>query len=441
MIPALIDLHVRPTLNEFGHQDVELLAVQARDHGLDGVVVIGSDAAVELGETATISQATGVQVFTGVELATDHGLLLCYPRQIDDWFKQSGWRVLPRSEASAEASDGVYQAADIVKAFAERGGAVIGLPLINGHDPAAPPAGLAGIVVTGVNVDDRTVAMAQTARLACVGASAATPGQERFGKVATVFAAPPMTQEAMVDGLRSGRVWPAEIGAVLVVTKAQAPAPAPQAQAAAPAQPQAARRQDRQDRQAAPQHAPGPNALQPPGPQATNGQQAFASEAREPRARPQPPAPKPRAPKADPFERPGDNRGNRLNQNDVRRKIAPSEDLQPSFDPVASMFGLDGRKIRHWHNKTDVELDRINGNRNKGPDPNVMVMPAFDELRQERQHISLLFSGTHDEDHLDDSVALRFALSHFRRGDDGQVAQRDLPQAPLGARRGRRRRR
>jgi hypothetical protein len=428
VIPALIDLHVRPILNELGHQDVELLAVQARDRGLDGVVVVGTDSAVELGETSGISQATGVQVFAGVELDTEQGPLLCYPRLLDDWFRQAGWRTLAHA---GEIGAGVYLAADVVKAFAERGGAVVGLPHINGQEPSAPPAGLAGFVVTGLAVDDRAVTVAQTARLACVGASAATPGQERFGTVATVFAAPPMTQEAMVDGLRSGRVWPAEIGAAVAIAR---PAPVPQpTRELAPQQP---RRQDRAPQQEPPVREP-PQPREPAAPREPLPPREPAAA----RARPAP-QPKARVAKVDPFERPGDNRGNRLNREELRRKIAPTfDDMQPSFDPVAAMYGLDGRKIRHWHNKTEAELDRINGNRAKGPDPNVMVMPAFDELRQERQHINLLFGGAREEDDIDDSVALRFALSHFN-GQDGPSVGRDLPQQRAdAARRGRRRRR
>lgn len=431
MIPALIDLHVLPTLNELGHPDVELLAVQARDRGLDGVVVVATDSAVELGETAGICQATGVQVFAGVELATDQGSLLCYPRQLDDWFRQAGWRAL---QHEGDDGAGVYQAADVVKAFAERGGAVVGLPHVNGQDPSTPPAGLAGFVVTGPSVDDRAVTVAQTARLACIGASASTPGQERFGAVATVFAAPPMTQEAMVDGLRSGRVWPAEIGTSVAIAR---PAPAPQVTREPAPQPPPRRT----EREPQPTREP-----QPPREPQQAREPLPPREPMPPREPPPPrqkPAPqqKARPTKVDPFERPGDNRGNRLNRDLLGRKVAPVfDDMQPSFDPVAAMYGLDGRKIRHWHNKTEAELDRINGNRAKGPDPNVMVMPAFDELRQERQHINLIFGGAREEDDIDDSVALRFALSHFR-GQEGPSMGRDLPQSAQAARRGRRRRR
>ncbi len=427
MIPALIDLHVRPSLNEFGQPDVELLAVQARDQGLDGVVVVGHATPVVLGETTEISAATGVQLFSAVELNTDAGVLLCYPRCVDEWFTSSAW--LAAIGSSKERGD--LLADDVIRVFSERGGAVVAVPRADAVEAGTGIAsGLAvsGVLVTLPELDDRTVALAQSARLTCVGASAAGPGQARFGAAATVFAAPPMTQEALVDGLRSGRVWPAEFG---------------EAALARYQQPQAAPPRPRQERTV---RAPQPVVEATPTPADT-----------APRAAPQPtvagPAkarPSKQRGKVDPFERPGDNRGNRFNRDGLRRKWSVSyEESQPSFDPVAAMYGLDGRKVLRLANKTDVELDRINGNRNKGPDPNIMMIPSFDELRQERQHINLLFASTEEEDDLDDSVALRFAMSHFavsnsasshgdNRGDD-YADDRD----PNGGanRRGRRRRR
>ena len=94
------------------------------------------------------------------------------------------------------------------------------------------------------------------------------------------------------------------------------------------------------------------------------------------------------------------------------------------------MYGLDGRKFLRFSGKSDIELDRINGNRAKGPDPNVMVLPAFDELRQERQHINLLFCQTEEEDDEEDSLSLTIALSYFH-DEDGQP-NRDFSQIPTG---------
>ncbi len=423
MTPALIDLHVRPVLNEAGQQDAELLAVQARDHGLDGLAVIALDEPVTLGDTADVSRATGVLLFAGVELATDAGRLVCFPRAIDDWYRGAGWRALPR----ASGSD-AYAADAVVRAFAERGGATIAIASAFEGDAPARPAGLAALDVTSMEtartnapdeddegaadddilaggLDDAALQSAYAGRLPCIAGSRAAPGEARFGTVATVFASPPTSQESLVEGLRSGRVWPVEIGAPWADNALQPRRAAPIAQPIAVQTNQ-------------PIHAPVPQS------------QPAAQHSERPQR--QGPAQRKNGRYSDPLERPGDARGNRLNREALRRRIAPASDEgnQPAFDPVAAMYGLDGRKFLRFSGKSDIELDRINGNRSKGADPNIMVLPAFDELRQERQHINLLFCQTEEEDDEGDSISLAWALSYFH-DEDGQP-NRDFSQMPSG---------
>jgi hypothetical protein len=276
---------------------------------------------------------------------------------------------------------------------------------------------VAGIVVTGnldpaSALDDRVLVWAQGARIACVGGSASAPGQDRFGTVATLFAAPPTNQEAMVEGLRSGRVWPAELGHDLALRNAATAPRKPDKPVVRPEEGNTLPRPPLEARQP-PLGVDGNVANRPVKP-------AFEQRPKE--ARPVQPAPAVKTEKrgkVDPFERPGDNRGNRLNREEVRRQLyEPTvEEAQPTFDPVAAMYGLDGRRALRNSHKSDVELDRINGNRSRGPDPNVMFSPIFDDMRPERQMISLLFSPTEEKRDLEDSVALRFALTHFKSGN------------------------
>jgi hypothetical protein len=413
VIPALIDLHVRPLRTESGDLDTLHIAERARDRGLDGIAVIGRDEVVAT--DAAAATATGVEVFVGVELATDRGLLLCYPRAADDWFRGAGWR-------SAAQTDGVYVADAVVKAFADRGGAVIAVPAAD----VQPAAGVHGLLVAESTLDEQAVDAAWGARLTCVGGSGTGVDGEHFGSVATVFASPPTGQETLVDGLRSGRAWPVEIGTPELAELTRA------SQAARPA--------------AAPargSNEPGRGSNEP-----TRGYHEAVDLRTQPRATGRDTAPAVREPptgtvqrprpRLDPQERPGDNRGNRLNRDEVRRIADIAlEDGQPTFDPVAVMYGLDARKVHRFAHKTDDELDRVNGNRARGPETNVMLMPSFDELRQERQRINLLFARTEEESQLEDSISLRFALSHF--GDD-EDALADLPAAPTARRRHKRRR-
>lgn len=400
MIPALIDLHVRPLRTDAGDLDALHIAEQARDRGLDGVAVLALDEPLSTLDDA--AAATGVQLFVGVELPTERGLLLCYPRAADDWFRGAGWRTLAKT-------DGAYASDAVVKAFSERGGAVVAMPAAD----VEPAAGVHGLLVAESTLDEQAVAVAQTARLACVGGSGAVVDGEHFGSVATVFASPPTGQEALVDGLRSGRAWPVEIGTPELAELTRA------AQAPRPAQAPARSYSETVDLRT---------------PQRAGGRDLPATG----REGPSGPAQQRPRPKLDPQERPGDNRGNRLNRDEVRR-IADVvlDDTQPTFDPVAVMYGLDARKVHRFAHKTDDELDRLNGNRARGADTNVMLMPSFDELRQERQRINLLFARTEEDSQLEDSISLRFALAHF--GDD-EDALADLPAAPMARRRHKRRR-
>lgn len=437
MVPALIDLHVRPVLDEDGRQDLELIAVQARDHGLDGVVVIGRDAPVELGDTAPLTQATGVHLFAGVALDTEAGRLLCYPRTVDDeWFQKGGWKSLHQGNGAGPAT---YPAAEVVRAFGERGGVVIAEPTGSDGDEGQAPvntttSGLAGLVVTAGTqpvVDEKLAQAAAAQRLACVGGSAAEPGEARFGAVATLFAAPPTSQSGLVDALRSGRVWPAEIGGQWQA-KVQ---PAPQQQARRPeARPQPAPERPVEGGEGpVPQPQGKPARSQAERPALAAAQPAQAQQAQQPQSSqlsqsgqqtqpaPQPPQRPNLGRKSryfDPLERPGDARGNRLNRDEIARlHLTPvGDDSQPPFDPVAAMYGLDHRRIQRWANKTDAELDRLNGNRAKGPDPNVMAHPSFDDMRPDRQSISLLFAHTDEDARVEDSVSLRFAMTHLRSG-------------------------
>ncbi len=437
VVPALIDLHVRPVLNEMGGPDVETIAVQARDRGLDGVAIIAADAAFDLGDTRSLTAATGIQLFVGVELTSEIGELLCFPRAVDDWYRAASWQALPRGNSGAPR---VYAAAAVFKAFADRGGAVAVVPNAAAANADGAQATLIGATVVAMaaaadagdaeNGNEAIINAAYAARLACVGVSASGPSNTGFGAMATVFAAPPFSQESLVDGLRSGRVWPAEIGV-----------PWPQKTTIAQAQPQ-----QRRERPAPAANATADAADERAQQARADEQQARADRAAERKIlhdkaiaeraalraaqQAERKAKQDKRAKQDPFERPGDNRGNRLNRDDLKRQLVqPIEnDEQPSFDPVAAMYGLDGRKQLRQANKSDIELDRINGNRNKGPDTNVMYM-SFEDMRQERQHVSLLFAETEAEDQLEDSISLRFALSYYRQGS-APIQARDLPAAP-----------
>ncbi len=390
MTAVLIDMLVHPLWVAPGQLDAETLGVQARARGLDGLAVVGEDVALDLTTAQAAAASAGVHLFNGVALHTDGGRVVAYPRQVDAWFLQGGWR------ESAHRDEGdlrIYEAASLLPLLAAHGAVIIAFA---DDEDGKIPQGASGVwVLGGANgrgLAETTARQAQVQRMACVGGTDGAATEARFGTAATVFAAAPADQHALAEALQSGRCWPAEIGFV-----AARPAAAPARDATTAAEPRA------------------------PRPEPAKG--ADSSKAKQPK--------KP-AGRYDVAERPGDNRGNRLNREEVLRALwlpsAPQEEAQPSADPIAIMYGLDGRKQQRYRDKSDVELDRlVNGNRAKGADPNIMAMPNFDEMRHDRVQIHLLFAPSEEQHDLEDSIALRFALSHVRRADDGTLMLQGNP--------------
>jgi hypothetical protein len=107
-----------------------------------------------------------------------------------------------------------------------------------------------------------------------------------------------------------------------------------------------------------------------------------------------------------------------------RRDNTVWDERQPDCDPVALMHGLETRREDRLRHLSDEELDRISGNRARGPDPNVMTMPDFSLLRAEREHGSLLQATLDTQaDDGDDSLSMRFAMAAFQRGSGRHVHQ------------------
>jgi hypothetical protein len=323
----------------------------------------------------------------------------------DSWFSddEDGWRSV---DTVGENGALVFDADARVRQVNERGGIVLvaqpfdtDLAHPTAEDAFAQHRGLGGVVVTSDPSHEasntRASEAAVSARLACVAGSASAADEPRFGSVATVFALPPTSQQALVDCIRAGRVWAAEI----------APPPDPNAASKGDDDAEASARDD-QDEQ--------------------GGQDRGQRESKQSR--------RGRKNKRDPGERPGDNRGNRLDSRKLRGRAAtPWDDKQPEIDPIAKLYGLHDKKADRFATMSDDELDRINGNRSRGSDPNRMREPDFSDLRAEREHVSLLLRTIDDQaDRQAQSISLRFALSHYADGK--------LPPPPPKQSSGRRRR-
>ena len=375
MNATLIDLHVRPQGGDDDAVDVSAWSEKAKDAGIDGLVIVGHDAPPQWS-----GEADGISVYAGVEVDTDVGRLLCYPREIDEWFESGGWQQVEKTNGSGPE---VYVGEQLVSAFASRGGAVVvaqpydrDLDHPCGEDRFTGQKGLSAVVVTSsprhTTSNERASAAANVAKLPGVGGSASQPGEDRFGAVATLFLRPPRDQRGLVEGLKSGRVWPIEIGPEVTSSK--------------------------------------------------KTDNKKVKEERETESRDDNRSKRKRRTKGG-----DDDRGNRLDLTLTAHKPQdnPFDRNQPDLDPIAKLYGIDGRKanrLDRYAHMSDDELDRINGNRERGADTNVMVSPDFRELRAERQHVNLLLRTIERNDR-DDSIALRFAFKALDEATPEQMAE------------------
>ncbi len=402
MTPALIDVHVRAAPGGDASDWPQL----AQAAGLDGLLVV----ALDLPPQHQPGQRDGVQFFCGVELDTDVGRLICIPAEDDVWFRGAGWRALHRDDRG-------YLAAEVAREFAERGGAVIlaqpfdrDLDHLACEDAFVAIPGLvdslAGVVVASASrhaaSNERAVSAARRARLRALGGSAAEPGQERFGGVATLFAEGPEDQAGLVAALRGGRTWTVELESPLTLGGADD--------------------DDGDDDDNDGDEAGESGGVAP----VASGNVARPSQAQA-KARPTKPEPPAKVKRAERE----DNRGNRLDIALFRRQQSPAlADRQPDMDPIARVYGLADRapEVRFNH-LSDDELDRMNGNRARGSDPNMMAPLDFREMRAERAHVNLLLEAIEDRrETADNSLALRFALLAFEQaqgGADGAGRSRD----------------
>ncbi|HAN30828.1 MAG TPA: hypothetical protein DCQ06_04455 [Myxococcales bacterium] len=208
MNAALIDLHVRATEDPLS---AAFLLEQASTKGLDGLVLVGQGQAPQIEDAEDVRKA----IYVGVEVDTDIGRLLCLPSTIDEWFTESKWNELTQGEQGLNA-------VEVAKEFTERGGVVmvaqpfdrdLGHPCL--EDAFQSLDTLSAVVVTSspkhTASNERASKAAVEAKLPGAGGSASTIRGERFGSVATLFPRHPVDQQALVAGVKSGRMWPVEM--------------------------------------------------------------------------------------------------------------------------------------------------------------------------------------------------------------------------------------
>lgn len=215
VIEVLVDFHLHSHHTDGVDVELDAMLDHAAEAGLDGVCITDSAATRHAPELIRAGAAAGVEVFVGLELATDHGTLLGFAPNIDSFYLREEWREL--------TAMGATRASKFIEVFARIGGATIAA---YPYDPKQKWAvgdrvfnlkGLAGIEAWVPRVPTARNALAVEAAAAmgigvCGGTDFRGGDLSAIGAAATLLGAPATTQSEFVDVLRGGDFWALSLG-------------------------------------------------------------------------------------------------------------------------------------------------------------------------------------------------------------------------------------
>ena len=211
----LVDIQVHTKGTPGCSVELAELVESARTHGLDGLCVTEVGVAADVSEVRRVSEAAGFAVFVGVEIPTDQGRLLAYPRAVDDPdYVNAQW-----GEAGAE---GVYDFAEVMDFLADSDWAVVaahpndrevGGPVM--ADQIFRVKGLHAVVVANGRgsalADDLAVEAAASMHLPGVASTGSGPDLSRLGVVATVLPRTVRSQQELAEALCGQDLWAVEL--------------------------------------------------------------------------------------------------------------------------------------------------------------------------------------------------------------------------------------
>lgn len=223
----LVDVHVRSHFSPDVEVAPEAILARAAEVGLGGVAFVDRGTTRNAAKLRELGEAAGVEVFVGLEVSTDHGVLLGFAPTIDGFYLDEAWR-------EELDSEGTLPAWKVTRLFESIGGAVVAAHPYHNRMPWAMGDrvfDLEGLTALEVHVpwlpfaqNAFAVEAAKALSKPGVGGTAFRGDLEEIGTSATLFQETLEGQEAFVKALRAGECWAVAIG---VDVEQDAPAPPP----------------------------------------------------------------------------------------------------------------------------------------------------------------------------------------------------------------------
>lgn len=205
----IVDLQVDVADAEGALLDPAALVQGAKAAGLDGMLLTkDDDRAFDTAPYQAAAAEAGLALFSGLKMATNHGLILCiFPE--DAPALEDGWAPV--------VEDGLYDAHAIIDAVEEHGGVTVALRPYD-RDVAHPMGdhlfSLQGLSACEVHngsltdiANDLALEAASNMEMPRVGSAGAKAGQG-LGTAATLFRNPAGSTKELCDAIRAGDCWP-----------------------------------------------------------------------------------------------------------------------------------------------------------------------------------------------------------------------------------------
>lgn len=239
----LVDVHAKSSLSEGVTLSPEQVIQSARSAGLDAIAFCETRSTAHCQEILQYAaQFDDIKVFIGIEIPTDHGILLGFVPEIDDFYLYEEWRILTDLTTPSPES--------VIEMFEQKGGVTIAarpydleIPF-NMGDHIFALTGLKAVEVFNPRVgeiqNNFALEAATSMGLSTVGGSDPTTQPGVIGQFATFFKDPITTQAEFVEALRTSEFWAVQIGNARLKKSSRPDRPAPR-----PATPRGSRDDDK----------------------------------------------------------------------------------------------------------------------------------------------------------------------------------------------------